>query len=274
MCGCGLVCIPYLRYYDFLYFPAHASLRSSIFEMFDQLLVLSEGSTMYAGPASDAVHYFTAAGFPCPEAFNPSDFFLDLLSPDNRTPETEAATYNRIQALGHSWLTLGLNGATKAGGVRGVGELEEEEVYQDGEMEFKSVQLIGSGANDFSTVRRNFMILCWRCWTEQVRNRGAFMAKLGFNIFFGLIIGGIFSDVGYSQESIQNRRGVLFFVMINQNFNSGMGVLNSFPKEKLIVNRERAGRAYNTLSYFCAKVLIEIPINLIPVVIYDCILYP
>ena len=29
---------------------------------------------------------------PSPESFNPSDYFLDLLSPDSRTAETEAAT--------------------------------------------------------------------------------------------------------------------------------------------------------------------------------------
>lgn len=236
--------------------------------MFDQLLVLSEGSTMYYGPASEAVSYFHAAGYPCPEAFNPSDFFLDLLSPDNRTPETEAATHYRIQALSQKWLTLGNRKGDKDVGS----EVERENL--DGEIEFKSVQLIGSGANDISTIRRNFFILCWRAWIEQTRNSAAFMAKLGFNIFFGLIIGGIFSNIGYTQESIQNRRGVLFFLMINQNFGSVVGVLNSFPKEKVIVNRERAGRAYNTLSYFCAKVLVEMPINLLPVVIYDCIAYP
>jgi len=43
--------------------------RSSIYEMFDQLLVLSEGRTMYFGDAKEAVKYFTIQGYPCPEAF-------------------------------------------------------------------------------------------------------------------------------------------------------------------------------------------------------------
>jgi hypothetical protein len=242
--------------------------------MFDRLLVLSEGRTMFYGAADEAVTHFAAEGFPCPESFNPSDFFLDLLSPDNRTPETEVATRNRIQLLGDRWALRRLQdsgpspvgkGAISSGAGEGTGE---------GEGEFASVQIIGSGANDLSSMRRNFLILCWRAWTEQSRNYGAFTAKLVFNCFFGLIIGGIYSDIGYSQESIQNRRGCLFFLMINQNFNSVMGVLNSFPKEKVIVNRERGGRAYNTLSYFCAKVLVEMPINLLPIVFYDCIVYP
>jgi hypothetical protein len=244
--------------------------------MFDRLLVLSEGRTMYYGAADEAVTHFAAEGFSCPESFNPSDFFLDLLSPDNRTAETEVATRNRIQLLGDRWAqrqqqdSAALAASPAGKGVAAAGASEETAA----EGEFASVQIIGSGANDLASMRRNFLILCWRAWTEQSRNYGAFTAKLVFNCFFGLIIGGIYSDIGYSQESIQNRRGCLFFLMINQNFNSVMGVLNSFPKEKVIVNRERGGRAYNTLSYFCAKVLVEMPINLLPIVFYDCIVYP
>lgn len=235
--------------------------------MFDKLLVLSEGRTMYYGSAASAVTHFAAAGYVCPEVFNPSDYFLDLLSPDNRTAETEAATRNRIQHLGDRWLEV------QAQQLQAQADKDAKGPQADAH-EFKSVQIIGSGANDFATVRRNFLILCWRAWTEQSRNQGAIIAKIVFNCFFGLIIGGIYSDIGYGQESIQNRKGCLFFLMINQNFGSVTGVLNSFPKEKVIVNRERSGRAYNTLSYFCAKFLVEMPINLAPIVVYNCIAYP
>ena len=40
--------------------------RSSIFRMFDQLLLLSEGLTMYFGPAAGAVDFFATTGFGCP----------------------------------------------------------------------------------------------------------------------------------------------------------------------------------------------------------------
>ena len=52
--------------------------RSSIYRMFDRLLLLSEGRTMYFGEAAAAVAYFAAAGFHCPPQFNPADFFMDV----------------------------------------------------------------------------------------------------------------------------------------------------------------------------------------------------
>jgi ATP-binding cassette subfamily G (WHITE) protein 2 len=92
-------------------------------------------------------------------------------------------------------------------------------------------------------------------------------------IFFALILGGIYSNIGLGQKSIQNRNGLLFFVGINQGFNGLIGVLNTFPKEKNIVNRERAGRAYDTASYFFAKLFVEIPLNVLPSIIFSCIIY-
>ncbi len=50
-------------------------------------------------------------------------------------------------------------------------------------------------------------------------------------------------------------------------------MLNTFPKEKVIVNRERSANAYDTLSYFCAKYLVELPLNCFPTVVYACIVY-
>lgn len=52
-----------------------------------------------------------------------------------------------------------------------------------------------------------------------------------------------------------------------------LGVLNTFPKEKVIVNRERNANAYDTLSYFAAKYFVELPLNSVPSIWYACIIY-
>ncbi len=40
--------------------------RSSIFAMFDDLILLSDGQLLYNGPAADALEYFEQQGFKCP----------------------------------------------------------------------------------------------------------------------------------------------------------------------------------------------------------------
>ena len=233
--------------------------RSSIYEMFDKLLILSEGKLMYYGEATKAVDYFASVNYPCPESFNPADFFLDLLSPDNRSRESEDETRNRINFLGRKWLEFVSNESYK-------GEMTDLE-------EFKTVKMIGSGSNWKKTIR-NTMLLFWRSFVEQSRDIGTTMSKIMPAIFFALLIGGLYSNIGDSQKSIMNRKGVLYFVLINQGFISIQSVVAAFPLEKIIVGRERSGRAYSTLSYCIAKVLVELPLNIFPILVYACILSP
>lgn len=81
---------------------------SEVFELFDQLFLLSGGKTVYFGQASEAyevrtlavcithilyyksgalmqtgfLQFFAQAGFPCPSLRNPSDHFLRCINSD------------------------------------------------------------------------------------------------------------------------------------------------------------------------------------------------
>lgn len=51
---------------------------SRIYHMFDKVILLSEGSQIYYGPASTAAEYFHSIGFSSPITVNPADLLLDL----------------------------------------------------------------------------------------------------------------------------------------------------------------------------------------------------
>jgi hypothetical protein len=57
---------------------------------------------------------------------------------------------------------------------------------------------------------------------------------------------------------------------VNQAFNNATVVFNTFPKEKIIVNRERSSNAYDTLSYFFAKFISEVEFHFITVDVCVC----
>lgn len=49
--------------------------------MFDDVLLLGKGGrTVYLGPTSKALGYFTDLGFEIPQHSNPADFFMDVIS--------------------------------------------------------------------------------------------------------------------------------------------------------------------------------------------------
>nr|CAD7452633.1 unnamed protein product [Timema tahoe] len=51
---------------------------SRLFQMFDDVLVLSEGRSLYCGPIHKMVAVFEAAGFGCPNYYNRSDFAIEV----------------------------------------------------------------------------------------------------------------------------------------------------------------------------------------------------
>ncbi|KAF5349768.1 hypothetical protein D9758_010179 [Tetrapyrgos nigripes] len=52
--------------------------RSNIVALFDQLLVLAMGKTIYSGEFSKCQRYFEEIGRPCPPGFNIADYLIDL----------------------------------------------------------------------------------------------------------------------------------------------------------------------------------------------------
>ena len=60
--------------------------RSNIFGMFDYLLLLLNGRSVFFGPCDRSVAYFNSIGLCCPIYMNPADFFLDILVADSDDP--------------------------------------------------------------------------------------------------------------------------------------------------------------------------------------------
>lgn len=52
--------------------------RSNIVALFDHLVLLARGRTVYSGPFSSCQQYFDRIGYPCPSGFNIADYLVDL----------------------------------------------------------------------------------------------------------------------------------------------------------------------------------------------------
>jgi len=52
--------------------------NSSLLQLFDHLLLLDRGSTLFFGTVEQSIAYFDRIGFPCPASVTPTDFFLKI----------------------------------------------------------------------------------------------------------------------------------------------------------------------------------------------------
>ncbi|GLC56908.1 hypothetical protein PLESTB_001162200 [Pleodorina starrii] len=242
--------------------------RSSIFAMFDDLVLLSEGQPVYSGPADKALAHFSQLGHVCPEHFNPAEFLADLISIDYASPEAEAESRLRLERLVGAWRAVeagaSVSGGTGGGGVRG-GEGE-----QDGqEVVMRRAELLPRAGP-----LRQLRLLLARSWHQVVRDKATNVARAMSNLSSALVFGAIFFRMKRGQSNIQDRMGLLQVAAINTAMSSLVKTLNIFPRERTIVARERARQSYGILPYLSAKLAAELPVGALFPLLFGAIVYP
>ena len=73
--------------------------RSTVYQMFDDIILLSDGRVIYHGPTEQVTEHFAGLGHPCPVMFNPAEFMLDLVSIDHSSPEHKKLSSKRVEDL-------------------------------------------------------------------------------------------------------------------------------------------------------------------------------
>ena len=60
------------------------------YELFDDVLLMAEGSIVYHGPRTDIVAFFESCGFKCPERKAMPDFLQEITSEKDQVPHLSA----------------------------------------------------------------------------------------------------------------------------------------------------------------------------------------
>ena len=73
--------------------------RSEIWNLFDEVLLLARGSSLYSGPAAKCLSYFENIDYKILPFVNPAEFLIDLAAVDTRNLEAEETSSARVQSL-------------------------------------------------------------------------------------------------------------------------------------------------------------------------------
>ena len=245
--------------------------RSGITALFDVLLLLSEGLVMYSGLAGHALRFFEQHRFRMPEHTNPSDFYLDVISPSFQTERAEAASRKRIQMLasayeGHQAEALQQlrAAAADAGPRREHGG--EAALNADVDAEKAHAQSTAPAAPRAAAARR-WLVELSALFARAARLAGRQRLENGINLvrttLFSLLLGLIWLQVGHNPRGqvseVRNLGGLLFFSIVNHSFSGVFGVVFTFASECRLVLRERISGAYKCSPYFVAHLIVELP---------------
>jgi ABC-type multidrug transport system ATPase subunit/ABC-type multidrug transport system permease subunit len=225
--------------------------RSSIFDTFDQLMIMSEGSVVYFGDATRAHDHFKRNGFECPNNYNPADYFVDIASVDLRTPEDEMSTRQRVDVLKK------MNPYVPSEGL-----LETPEV-KPAPWKF---------ANNIFV---EFSLLFQRSFRQALRDRRVILINIFQTLFVASIVGIVYSNSGDANgvQKTQDNVGLIFFSVMNAGMNGMFNALVTFSAEIGIIQRERDVKSYRVLPYYLSKLICDIPLRALQGMIYSSIVY-
>lgn len=121
---------------------------------------------------------------------------------------------------------------------------------------------------------QQFSILSNRTWKNLYRNPMLMLTHYAIAIILAVLSGYLFYGLTDDIPGFQNRLGLFFFILALFGF-STLSSLTIFSEERLIFIRERANGYYSPITYFAAKVILDIiPLRIIPPIIMGSIVYP
>jgi len=174
--------------------------RSEIWGMFDELVILTRGSPVYAGKANDCITWFQKIGMELPPFVNPAEFLIDIAAIDNRTPDLEADSSGRVERLKLAWMgeSSRLYGSS------------DEKVLSAVEEPTSPTQTSRSVTLAHSPFIRQTRVLTSRAFVTTYRDPMGMTGSLSEAILMGILTGWVFFGLSKDQSGIRSREGAIY----------------------------------------------------------------
>ncbi|KAB2630225.1 ABC transporter G family member 11 [Pyrus ussuriensis x Pyrus communis] len=233
---------------------------SEVFELFDQLCLLSSGKSVYFGQAADAYEFFAQAGFPCPALRNPSDHFLRCINSDF---DKVKATLKGSMKLRFEESDDPLEKMTTAEAIRVLINSYRSSQYsyaaREKVEEISKVKgtVLDSGGSQASFFMQAFQ-LTKRSFVNMSRDFGYYWLRLVIYIVVTVCIGTIYLNVGTGYSSILARGSCASFVFGFVTFMS-IGGFPSFVEDMKVFQRERLNGHYGVTAFVISNTFSAMP---------------
>lgn len=241
--------------------------RSSIYRLFDLVLVLNGyGEESYYGASEQAVAFLQSAGVRQEFPDNPADFLLDSVAVLRAAESLNPADFPFLPPMTQSQDIAAHFRSTMLDDINGQIDIIKRSFADDSGLPpaLESPYFRGVGTQ--------IWIVSYRAFINKVRDPVATVVSIVVAIFFAVLIGSIYYQLGKSSNDIQNRLGVLFFLTMNTAF-SNLGALAIFLLERNIYTREHNNGMYRPSAYYVGKIVQDVPIAILVNLVFNLIAY-
>ncbi len=247
--------------------------RTSIFNLFDKLLLLSKGKVVYEGEPSEARQFLES----CPDvnALPPetgkADWIMDVITDDEKRDEGGS--------LPLLWTNHFENKQNQPQCQAGDSQLKQRNSTGKRHSHSKKLQRRLSSLRElenepkfeatFLTQLKLLIIRAQRQGRGERITRVALLLTICWTIFTGLAWGYLPNDTDY----VFNRASLLYFILIAQSNSVVTTSMLTFGGERRLLSRERAKKMYGVLPYFIAKTLADMVNSVVMPMVYGIAVY-
>ena len=245
--------------------------RSDIYKLFDSIILLSKGRMIYSGTGrDDMIRYFDKLGYQVPMHANPADFFIDVVSVDNRDELSEKKSIQEVDLLIEAWREWEFKSIdSNALGKHQVSDTLPNKNFPE-ELTGEVTDKLRSVANiDYF---QQTWILLRRAICNLKRDNLAIWGTFFEVLFVGSIMGAIFFKLDESIQGVLTRRSALYIVASMQTYLLLIFIIYKLSNDMKIFDRERADNMYATIPYMVSQFLSTLPFNILFPLIYSSIL--
>lgn len=212
---------------------------TTTFNLFDKLLLLSSGKTIYHGPVSDVNSYFSSIGHPVPGYTNPAEFIIDLVNTDfSMDGEKNERHRNSItQAWKNSMMSKTLANQLRETHTMDLGA--HEDIAKPG---FFSQTLT----------------LLNRLWIKSYRDVLAYGVRIAMYMGLAIMMGTVWLRLKEQQDYIQPFINAIFFGSAFMSF-MAVAYVPAFLEDFHTFTKERSNGLYGATSFLLANFLIGLP---------------
>jgi ABC-type multidrug transport system ATPase subunit len=250
--------------------------REQIFYGFDQLLLLSQGRSVYSGGPDQVQQYFESLGFSFPPRANPADTLIDIITGDGLQYTVGAnKSLADVPVLIEEWKEKGQYV------MEGQNLLEPNQTKKQRRVSNHSMNSTVEQETSLKATMKARgaswpaqVYYCWkRAMTQQVRNKTSFFFEIGVGGLAGLIIGlSAFAANGWLFQGTFHGSYVMLNPAVDYASTPQLGLLGAmaiglaasapgfwvFGEEKMMYYRETAS-GHSRSAYYVGKLLSTIP---------------
>ncbi|XP_059609080.1 ATP-binding cassette sub-family G member 1-like [Phlebotomus argentipes] len=221
---------------------------SRLLEFFDDLYVISNGQCIYSGSVEKMVGSFQESGFECPLYYNRADFALEIAAGE-RPGNLNALIQKSIR---------------KAPSDVQDGNCQDNRELSERSQMLQKTPILSSNPNNHDGKNaisqwRQFSILLKRSFICIARESIITQLKIATHLFVGLLIGGIFYNIGNDGAKVSANISLLFFIIMFIFFGNSIQYVLLYPVESRIFYREYLNNWYGFFPYFYSKIVAELP---------------